>query len=113
MSRLAKMLSGALATIIRYVAWAGLCFLALWALLELRINLFDIMVQVHVDKYAIPFLTNAFITVAILFWLGACIYLESYLVNPPDFRVFVRRALRLAAICGGTLVFSYALQAVL
>ncbi len=100
-------------TVIRYVIWFLLFGLGLWALLETRINLFDILIRARVSGWAIPAITNFYTAAVILIWLAVAVWLENYLTEPTDVRVFWRRSARTAAIVGGILVASYALQALI
>ena len=108
-----RLLVRAAQTVIRYAVWLLLFGLGLWAMLETRINLFDILVRAHVSGWAIPAITNFYLAGVILVWLAVAVWLENYLTEPKDVRVFWRRSARTAAITGGILVASFVLQALL
>ena len=100
-------------TVVRYVVWLLLFGLGLWALLETRINLFDILVRVRFNGWAIPAITNFYLAIVIVVWLAVAIWLENYLTEPKDTRIFWRRTIRILAIEATILLASYGIQSLL
>ena len=78
-------------TLVRYIVWLLLFVIGLWAMLETRINVFDILVQLRASGWVVPAVTNFYVVAAILIWLAIAVWLENYLTEPKDIRVFWRR----------------------
>lgn len=106
-------MAGIASGVMRYVVWLGLCGLSLWATLQVRLNVLDVIFHLRTSRWAIPALDKFSTVPLILFWLGLAIALESYLVDPPDWRIFLRRAMRVGAIALAVLAVSYLLQALM
>jgi hypothetical protein len=100
-------------TAARYAAWLALSALGLWAVLEVRINIFDTFIYAGISKWALP-AADKFMTVPlILLWLAGVFVLEAYLMAAKDERLFWRRAGAIAVAEGVILAVSYLLQALM
>ena len=99
--------------VVRYAVWVALAALGLWAVLEVRLNVLDVAIWMRTSRWALPAVDKFLTAPLILLWLGVTIWLEHYLTEPKDTRVFWRRAGRIAARMTGVLVASYILQVLL
>ena len=106
-------MSGIAAGIARYIVWLALCGISLWTTLQVRLNVLDVIFWMRTSRWAIPALDKFLTVPLILLWLGVAIWLESYLTEPRDVRVFGRRAVRVSVVTVVVLALSYLLQALM
>jgi hypothetical protein len=105
-----KMLASIFAAVTRYVAWFGLSALGLWDVQQVRGVLFDILVRVHANPWAIPGISNFFTAVVFMAWLAIVIWLENYLTQSQSLRLFWERLARWACLLVAILVACIVLQ---
>ena len=95
-----KTLARVLLTAGRYAAWLALAALGLWAVLEVRTNIFDGFIYAGTGKYWLP-VADKFMTVPLfLLWFVGVFVLEAFLMSVRDERLFWRRAAAIAAAEG-------------
>jgi hypothetical protein len=96
--------------LLRYAAWLALSAVGLWACLQARLNVLDLLIFFRVSHWSLPALEKAASVLLILLWLVGALGLEPYLTSAQETSVFLRRASRVAVIEVGALALSYVLQ---
>jgi len=96
--------------LLRYAAWLALSAVGLWACLQVRLNVLDLLIFFRVSHWSIPFIEKSASVFLILLWLVGALGLEPYLTSARENHVLVRRASRVAVIEAGVLALSYFLQ---
>jgi hypothetical protein len=102
-----------LEAVLRYGAWLALSAVGLWAALQLRINVLDLLIVFRVRHWSIPVIEKSAAVVLILVWLVGVMGLEAYLTSVHARREFWRRIKWVAAVEAAALALSYGLQALI
>lgn len=96
--------------LLRYAAWLALSAVGLWACLQVRLNVLDVLIYFRVSHWSLPVLEKSASVLLILLWLVGALGLEPYLTSAQETSVFLRRASRVALVEAGVLALSYLFQ---
>jgi hypothetical protein len=62
-----------------YISWLALSALALWAMLQLRLNLIDLIILSRVSIWSYKIIDNCGTILLGALWIAVAIFIESYL----------------------------------